>query len=162
MFAFAGKRATCAVLGSVAGASYFLGESRQQRYAFAHCQVPCGIYDDSGRIKAMKENVATITKAMASIQKPADTPQALNQHVRWINTKEDHATKIITTVSEYFLTQKLKDVPSDSSDYQKYLEALALHHKVMRLAMKTKQSTDDKTAKDLAHAVDHLAVYYGN
>jgi hypothetical protein len=28
----------------------------------AHCQVPCGIYDDDGRIKRLREDVTTITK----------------------------------------------------------------------------------------------------
>ncbi len=28
----------------------------------AHCQVPCGIYDDDGRIKTLREDAATIHK----------------------------------------------------------------------------------------------------
>ena len=55
-----------------------------------------------------------------------DDPQSLNQSVRWINTKE-HASQIITTVSEYFLTQKLKDVGEKDDKYNDYLIALALH-----------------------------------
>ena len=31
--------------------------------ANAHCQVPCGIYDDSARVQSMLEDAATITKA---------------------------------------------------------------------------------------------------
>ena len=37
------------------------------RPAFAHCQVPCGIYDHPARIAALKEDAATITKAIAQI-----------------------------------------------------------------------------------------------
>ena len=35
-------------------------------------------------------------------------PQSLNQMTRWINTKEEHACKIITKVSEYCLCQRCK------------------------------------------------------
>ena len=31
----------------------------------AHCQVPCGIYDDDGRIKTIKEDATTIRKVRA-------------------------------------------------------------------------------------------------
>ena len=33
----------------------------------AHCQVPCGIYDDALRIVQIKEDVTTIWKAMKQI-----------------------------------------------------------------------------------------------
>ena len=131
----------------------------------AHCQVPCGIYDDSGRINKMKEDATTIHKAMKSVvgmkASYEDDPQSLNQSVRWINTKEQHASQIITTVSEYFLTQKLKDVGEKDDKYNDYLIALALHHKVMRLAMKAKQSMDPKVADELKHAIEHLGEFYG-
>ena len=42
------------------------------------------------------------------------------------NTKEKHATHIITTVSEYFLTQKVKDVAPHADNYGEYLEMLAM------------------------------------
>ena len=126
----------------------------------AHCQVPCGIYDDSGRINKLKEDATTIHKAMKSVvgmkASYEEDPQSLNQSVRWINTKEQHASQIITTVSEYFLTQKLKDVGEKDDKYNDYLIALALHHRVMRLAMKAKQSMDPKVADELKHAIEHL------
>ena len=30
----------------------------------AHCQVPCGIYDDHARVEAMAEDAATVIKAV--------------------------------------------------------------------------------------------------
>ena len=36
--------------------------------AFAHCEIPCGIYDDEMRIKMLAEHVTTIEKSMAQIQ----------------------------------------------------------------------------------------------
>lgn len=137
-----------------------------QQTADAHCQVPCGIYDDEGRIKAMTEDVATITKAIAQINEIGQSmaeganPQAINQVVRWVNTKEEHASKIIETVSLYFLTQKVKPVASGDAGYDKYLAALADHHAVMRAAMSAKQKTDAGTAEALAAAVKKLGTHY--
>ena len=55
----------------------------------------------------------------------------------------------------------MADVKKGDPKYGDYLEALALHHQVMRLAMKAKQNTDEKIAEDLLHAVEHLEAYYG-
>ena len=35
--------------------------------AGAHCQIPCGIYDDAARITMMEEHVTTIEKSMKQI-----------------------------------------------------------------------------------------------
>ena len=39
-----------------------------QSIAVAHCQVPCGIYDDTLRIVQIKEDFKTIRKAMDQIK----------------------------------------------------------------------------------------------
>ncbi len=33
----------------------------------SHCQVPCGIFDDPARVEALKEDAATVRKAMVQI-----------------------------------------------------------------------------------------------
>jgi nickel superoxide dismutase len=128
----------------------------------AHCQVPCGIYDDAARISHMKEDAATIAKAITSINELAgkNDANALNQAVRWVTTKEAHASDIITTVSEYFLTQKVKPVAPGADGYDAYLKTLADHHAVMVAAMKTKQSADPATVPALTAAIDKLATHY--
>ena len=62
---------------------------------FAHCEVPCGIYQDSVRISLILEHITTIEKAMNQITKISneDKPN-YNQLVRWITNKEEHAEKI--------------------------------------------------------------------
>jgi len=35
--------------------------------ARAHCEVPCGIYDDALRVRVIREDLATIEKAMKQI-----------------------------------------------------------------------------------------------
>lgn len=128
--------------------------------AWAHCQVPCGIYDDHARIHAMQEDIATIEKAVARINALAakTDAQSLNQAARWIATKETHASRIITTVAEYFLTQKLKAPKAgDKGDYHR---ALADHHAVMRAAMKTKQTVDSADVAALKAAVTQMAKHW--
>ena len=104
------------------------------RPADAHCQVPCGIYDDPARITRLREDAATITKAITQIHELVGKhdPQALNQAARWVSTKEAHASHIIEVVSEYFLAQKVKPVATAASGRDAYLEKLADHHAVMR------------------------------
>ena len=129
----------------------------------AHCQVPCGIYDDHARIHAMLEDVATIAKAMKQIQALSvkKDAQSRNQVTRWVVTKEDHASRIIGTIATYFLTQKIKPVsPTKKKAYARYIQMLADHHKVMSLAMKTKQQVNPAVATELRSAVSHLSTYW--
>ena len=126
--------------------------------ALAHCQVPCGIYDDGGRITMLKEDATTIAKAIAQINELANKndAQSQNQLARWIMTKEAHASHIIEVMSEYFLAQRVK--PGDDRDA--YLAKLAEHHAVIVSAMKTKQTADASAVSALNDAIDGIAEYY--
>lgn len=127
----------------------------------AHCQVPCGIYDESTRIEQMKEDAATIEKAMNQMSWLAekDDAQSQQQFVRWVNTKEQHAQRIMTTIAEYFLAQRVKpEFNDDGSPSAAYAKSLADHHAVMLAAMKCKQSADPETVKTLRealHSIEH-------
>jgi nickel superoxide dismutase len=128
----------------------------------AHCQVPCGIYDDPARIAAMREDATTIEKAIAGITELSGKtdPQSMNQLIRWTTTKEDHASHIIDVVSEYFLTQKLKSVAAGAEGRDSYLAALADHHAVMRAAMKAKQNANADVVPELRATIDAMAGHW--
>ena len=103
----------------------------------AHCEIPCGIYDDELRANLIYEHTITIEKSMKNItelskQNPAD----YNQLVRWISNKEEHAAMIQQIVSQYFMTQRIKP------DTEKYTEKISVLHKMLLAAMKCKQTTD--------------------
>ena len=104
----------------------------------------------------MLEDVSTVYKAMTQIGELSKKGDALsiNQKVRWVNNKEIHAQSIITTISDYFLTQRVKTSQKD------YLSRLQDHHKVVLLAMKCKQVVDTKKAQELGQAVELLLKYY--
>ena len=122
--------------------------------AAAHCEVPCGIYDDAARFTQMLEDHSTIEKAMAQINELAGKSDALsmNQGVRWVMTKEDHATKVMDTIAQYFMAQRLK--PGDDEAAQAtYIDQLTKAHAVMRAAMRCKQSVAATDAKALQDAI---------
>ena len=124
--------------------------------AHAHCQIPCGIYDDHARIQSMIEDAATVEKAATQIAELAgkSDAQSQNQLVRWIMNKEEYAQKIITTISDYFLTQRIKPSQKD------YTERLKKHHAVILAAMQAKQNADINHAKLLKKAIEDIAPYY--
>jgi len=134
----------------------FLGTATQ---ASAHCQVPCGIYDDHARVHAMLEDVLTIEKAVAQITDLSGKhdAQSQNQLTRWIQTKETHASNIISVTAEYFLTQKIKVAPATDKDY---INRLMTCHRLMRAAMKAKQTVDPKVVDELRKAVQALGQFY--
>ena len=122
----------------------------------SHCEVPCGIYDDEMRFSMMEEHAATIAKAVHQIKElTAQTPQNMNQIIRWVMTKENHAQEIQQIVSQYFLTQRIKE---DSPDYD---TRLVFCHRILVSAMKTKQSVDPENVETLKKAVaDFKALYF--
>ena len=67
----------------------------------AHCQVPCGIYDDGARVAELREDARTIGKAIAMIGELAgkEDAQSSNQLARWVANKEQHAANIIEVVA---------------------------------------------------------------
>ncbi len=68
--------------------------------------------------------------------------------------KEQHAQNIISTISDYFLTQRVKSKQKD------YTERLTKHHTVIVAAMKAKQNADISFVKDLKKSIEALAPYY--
>ena len=105
--------------------------------ALAHCEIPCGIYDDEMRINMIAEHIATIEKSMKQIGKLADNkPIDYNQLTRWIMNKEQHADQLQKILTQYFMTQRIKP---DTKDYSQKLITL---HKMLLSAMKCKQTAD--------------------
>lgn len=125
-------------------------------FALAHCQIPCGIYDDDARVRAMMEDAVTVEKSVRMISELAGKtdPQSVNQQVRWVMNKEKHAQNIISAISDYFLTQRVKPSQED------YPERLAKHHAVILAAMKVKQGASQAPVKDLKKAIEAIAPYY--
>ncbi|MHC4217168.1 MAG: superoxide dismutase [Ni] [Planctomycetota bacterium] len=149
---------TAVVAGVVASAFYAGIQSR----ALAHCEVPCGIYDDHARIVQLREDTKTIGKAVGQVNALAGQHDALaqNQATRWITTKDEHATRIQHTITQYFMTQRIKPVPPGAQGYEEYATRLVQHHAVLVAAMKTKQVVDPRRVEDLRASIEVIAAYY--
>ena len=119
--------------------------------AFAHCEIPCGIYTDEMRVEMVEEHCKTIEKSMNQIAAlSADPSKSANQLTRWVANKEEHADKVQGIVTQYFMTQRIK--PSQDQ----YHEKLALLHAMLIDAMKCKQTTDPVHVAKLR---EHLAAF---
>ena len=123
---------------------------------FAHCQIPCGIYSDAIQIVQIKEDLATIDKSIVMIKELSGEydPQSQNQLNRWITTKEDHAQKIHDVISQYFLTQRIKQ---NSKNYENELIAL---HQLLVSVMKCKQSVSKENVKISNKLLDEFSNLY--
>lgn len=131
--------------------------------AFAHCEIPCGIYGDRARVESLREDCTTIKKSMKEIVRLGkESPVNYNQVVRWVTNKDDHANKVQDTVYQYFMSQRIKPVPeSDDLAYKKYVKQVALLHEMLVYAMKCKQTTDLANVEKLRALVsDFEAVYF--
>jgi nickel superoxide dismutase len=137
--------------------------SLSQSTIFSHCEIPCGIYNDEVRFTMLTENIQTIEKAMQQvIQLSEESPQNMNQIVRWIMNKEKHAEEIQHIISQYFLTQRIKSPDSeDKQAAERYIKNLTLCHQILVYAMKTKQTTDlDKVEKLTSLVGEFKKVYF--
>ena len=131
---------------------------------YSHCQMPCGIYDDPARLAEIAEDVNTIEKAIKSIEELSSQPKPnMNQIVRWVNTKDEHAENIAHIAGYYFMAQRVKPAEkSDTAGYEKYIKQLTLLHEMLVYSMKTKQTTDLTNIEKLRSLLkDFRSAYLG-
>ena len=102
------------------------------------------------------EDARTIEKAIDQLRElnAKEGVLAEQQRVRWVIAKENHAEKIIETIADYFLTQRVKPKSED------YAERLKAHHAVIILSMKVKQNPSTETARQLKAAIEQLGTFY--
>ena len=123
---------------------------------FAHCQIPCGIYSDAMQIMQIQEDLSTIEKAMGMINSLSEKsdPQSFNQLNRWIVSKEEHAQNVQDIISEYFLTQRIKQ---SSKNYENTLITL---HQLLVSVMKCKQNVNKANVRKSNELLDNFLDLY--
>ena len=126
-------------------------------YVAAHCEIPCGIYDDMMRVNMIAEHITTIEKAMKQIlELEGQKATNYNQIIRWVMNKERHADELQKIVTQYFMTQRIK------FDTKGYSEQLTVLHKLLVYAMKCKQTTDTAHIKTLRSLLKEFeGLYFG-
>lgn len=145
------------IAGAVAVAAVVLGS-----LAYSHCQIPCGIYDDEARFASIAEHITTIEKSMKEIERlSAEAKPNMNQIVRWVNNKDQHADELSEIVTYYFMAQRIKPAPeSDAKAYADYTKKLTLLHRMLMDSMKSKQTTDLANVEHLKSALDEFHKAY--
>ncbi|MGB2806219.1 MAG: superoxide dismutase [Ni] [Sedimentisphaerales bacterium] len=112
--------------------------------AYSHCQIPCGIYGDKMRFDMIAEHITTIEKSMKLIAELSEQGKPnMNQIVRWVRNKDEHADEMSHIISYYFMAQRVKLPPEDDvKAYNEYVKKLTLLHRMLVYTMKAKQTTD--------------------
>ncbi len=117
---------------------------------FAHCDVPCGIYDPrTAQIAA--ETVAKMVEKIEGLPKENPTVADRNLFVRAVLTKEEHARKckeeLLILWTDFFKPEHLEMFPNLHETFWK----------AAKLCSRNKQEVSAEAAKELVAAVDEIA-----
>ena len=122
--------------------------------AYAHCDVPCGIYDPKpAQIAA--QTVLKMIQKIGELPKEKPTVQDRNSFVRYVWTKEEHARRckeeLLILWTDYFKPEHLEAFPSLHETFWK----------AAKLCSKNKQEVNLEAAEQLVKAVDEIAeIFY--
>ncbi|MBI2599803.1 superoxide dismutase, Ni [Candidatus Daviesbacteria bacterium] len=120
------------------------------RTVYAHCDIPCGIYDPHTAQLAAK-TVLTMVQKINEL--PKENPQVTdrNNFVRMVKVKEEHAEickrEVLILWTDYFKSEHLEKFPN-------------LHDlvwKTAKLCSENKRQVDEAKAQELIKAVDEVA-----
>lgn len=117
---------------------------------FAHCDIPCGIYDPHTAQLAAK-TVFKMAQQISELPKENLTVNDRNSFVRMVMVKEEHAEickrEILILWTDYFKAEHLVKFP-DLHD---------LIWKTAKLCSDNKRIVDERKAEELVQAVDEIA-----
>jgi len=130
----------------------------------AHCQIPCGIFEDNLRFDLMEEHFVTIEKSMKKIvELSGDKTVDYNNLVRWVINKEQHAEELSHIITYYFMAQRIKIVEPQDPKFALYSQQIFVLHKMLVATMKCKQSTDLTLVDSLRSLHSELKkLYFGD
>jgi len=123
---------------------------RPSTVAYAHCDIPCGIYDPTAA-KIAADTVAKMVEKITALDKNATDFTTRGNFVRMITVKEQHAEickkELQVLWSDYFKPEHLEKFPKLHDSFWKAL----------KLASKNKQNVDAQAATDLQAAVKEIS-----
>lgn len=124
--------------------------------AYAHCDIPCGIYDPH-TAQLAAQTVVRMVQLIQGLNKPADGASKAeadtynNTLSRYIATKEQHAEtckrELLILWGDYFRAEHL----------EKYPELHSTIWAAVKLGGRNKQNIDLQAAQDLLAAVQRIA-----
>jgi nickel superoxide dismutase len=128
-----------------------LREHLRPETVYAHCDIPCGIYDPH-LAQVSAHTVVRMMDLIHDVQtKEGSDLEKRNSLVRYVATKEESAELVKHEVriiwGDYFKDEHLKDHP----------DLHTLVWKIMKQAGKCRQSIDKKAAQDLLDSVNKFS-----
>ena len=131
----------------------FLNKIFVPSIAWAHCDVPCGIYDPKpAQIAA--ETVVKMVEKIEGFDNKAATVSDRNLFVRAVWTKEEHARRckeeLLILWTDFFKPEHLKMFPTLHETFWK----------AAKLCSRNKQEVSMEAAKELQKAVDEIAAMF--
>ena len=118
--------------------------------AYAHCDIPCGIYDPTPA-KIAADTVAKMVEKINALPAGATDTATRNSVVRMVTVKEQHAEickkELQVLWSDYFKPEHLEKFPKLHDSFWKAL----------KLASKNKQNVDAAAAAELQAAVKEIS-----
>ena len=84
----------------------------------------------------------------------------MNQLIRWINTKEEHATLIQSTIADYFLAQRIKPKKKNEDGRQLYVDQTLVLQQIIVATMKCKQNVDQSKPEKVKQLLDQFINLY--
>ncbi len=120
------------------------------RPVYAHCDIPCGIYDPQGAQLAAK-TVLTMVQKINELPKENPSVNDRNSFVRMVKVKEEHAEickrEVLILWTDYFKEEHLEKFP----------DLHELIWKTAKLCSDNKRAVDEAKAKELIEAIDKIA-----
>src|SRR3989344_7000065 len=121
--------------------------------AYAHCDIPCGIYDPTpAQIAA--HTIIRMTQLIAEVKREDET-KAEHDIARIVHVKEEHGhlveDELGTLENDYFKPEH----------YKKYPELAGLLSSAVALSIKVRQNIDMEAANELLDQVQKIAeIFY--
>jgi len=116
---------------------------------YAHCDLPCGIYET----ETVKMAAATCQRMIEKIEAlgDIDNPEKHNNYVRAVMIKEEHAQKVKDQLyvlwSDYFKPEHLEKFPDLHTTFWT----------AIKQASKVKQTVSHEDCDELMHQVAHIS-----
>lgn len=130
-----------------------------ERTAYAHCDIPCGIYDPH-QMQLAAHTVIRMTSMITDLKASenpdfAERKKIIHQVSRLTHVKEEHAESVKHEVrvlwGDYFKDEHLKDYP----------DLHTLVFKTLKLASKARQGIDLEAAQELLKNTQEIAeIFY--
>ncbi len=117
---------------------------------YAHCDIPCGLYDP-GDAQLAAKTVLVMVQKINALPKENPTVNDRNSFVRMVMNKEDQAEicerELVTLWVDYFKEEHLEKFPDLHDTFWK----------ATKLCAKNMQNVDEVMAQELVQIVDKIA-----